>query len=206
MIGRFFLWEIHPVNLPVHSVLCWSVFKVCFIIQLLILKTDLPRTGLEEWPRWLPFLTVHSLLGIQNHLWRVSLCRNSYFKQNFDLYFSLTLVKKCRWFVLSKGHLKENWCDFSLTSCMAIFSKNPHIGTWWFKNLQAEIWQLNTQTHQTLFSLAKKNRFLYKRISPILMVKILYFNCMRNFSVTTRYSIEMYWCSSWTLIVCHYMY
>ena len=118
---------------------------------------------------------------------------------------SLTLVKKCRWFVLSKGHLKENWCDVSIKSCMAIFSKNPHIRTQWFKNLQAEIWQLNTQKYKTLFSLGKKNRCLYKRISLILMVKIFYFNCMRNFSVTTRYCIEMFWCSFWTLIVCHYV-
>ena len=84
---------------------------------------------------------------------------------------------------------KENWCDFSLKSCMAIFSKNPHIRTWWFKNPQAENWQLNTQTYKTLLSLAKKNRVLYKRISPILMVKILYFNCMR----TTRENTLLYW-------------
>ena len=48
------------------------------------------------------------------------------------------------------------------------------------KNLQAEIWHLNTQKYKNLFSLAKKNRFLYKRITPILMVKILDFNCVRN--------------------------
>ena len=32
-----------------------------------------------------------------------------------------------------------------------------------------------------MFSLAKKNRFLYKKITPILMVKILDLNCVRNF-------------------------
>ena len=26
-----------------------------------------------------------------------------------------------------------------------VYSKNPHIRTQWFKNLQAEIWPLNTQ-------------------------------------------------------------
>ena len=41
-----------------------------------------------------------------------------------DLSFSLTLIKKCRWFVLSKGHLKRGGVihDFSVKSCMAIFN------------------------------------------------------------------------------------
>ena len=43
----------------------------------------------------------------------------------------------------------------------------------------AEMWHLNTQkyTNPNLFSLARKNRLLYKKITPILMVKILDFNC-----------------------------
>ena len=43
------------------------------------------------------------------------------------------------------------------------------------------IWHLNTQKYKNLFSLAKKNRFLYKKITPILMVKIPDFNCVRKF-------------------------
>ena len=61
------------------------------------------------------------------------------------------------------------------------YSKNPQIRSYWFKNLQAEIWHLNTQKYKNLFSMAKKNSFLYQKITPILMVKILDFNCVRNF-------------------------
>ena len=43
------------------------------------------------------------------------------------------------------------------------YSKNPHIRTKWIKNLQAEIWHLNTQKYKNMFSLAKKNRFLYRK-------------------------------------------
>ena len=43
------------------------------------------------------------------------------------------------------------------------------------------IWHLNTQKYKNLFSLAKKNRFLYKKITPILMVKSPDFNCVRKF-------------------------
>ena len=48
------------------------------------------------------------------------------------------------------------------------------------KNLQVEIWQLNTQKYMNLWRLAKKNRFLNKTITPILMAKIVDFNCVRN--------------------------
>ena len=43
------------------------------------------------------------------------------------------------------------------------FSKNPHKRTKWFKNVQAEIWHLNTQKYKNMFYLAKKNRFSYKK-------------------------------------------
>ena len=43
------------------------------------------------------------------------------------------------------------------------------------------MWHLNTQKYGNPFSLAKKYRFLYKKITPILMVKNLDFNCLRNF-------------------------
>ena len=45
-----------------------------------------------------------------------------------------------------------------------------------YKNLQVEICHWNTQKYKNLFSPAKKNRFLYKKITPILTVKILDFN------------------------------
>jgi len=32
-----------------------------------------------------------------------------------------------------------------------------------YKNLQAEIWHLNTQKYKKLFSLAKENRLFYKK-------------------------------------------
>ena len=43
------------------------------------------------------------------------------------------------------------------------YTKSLHIRTSWFKNLQAEIWHLNTQKYKNLFSLTKKNRSLYKK-------------------------------------------
>ena len=61
----------------------------------------------------------------------------------------------------------------------SIYSKNPAKTT--YKNLVSWIWHLNAQKYTNLFSLAKKNRSLYKTITPVLMVKILDFNCVRNF-------------------------
>ena len=46
------------------------------------------------------------------------------------------------------------------------YSKNPHIRTKWYKNLQAEIWRLNTQNYKNLFSLAKKKKVLIQ-IQPL---------------------------------------
>ena len=36
------------------------------------------------------------------------------------------------------------------------------------------MWYLNTPKNKNLFNLAKKNRFLYEKITPILMIKIIY--------------------------------
>ena len=55
------------------------------------------------------------------------------------------------------------------------YSKSPHI--------RIIIWHLNTPKNKNLFSLEKKNRFLYKKATPILIVKILDCNiivCVRN--------------------------
>ena len=57
-----------------------------------------------------------------------------------------------------------------------------------YKNLQAKIWHLNTQKYKTLFNLEKKNTFLYKQITAILMVKILDFHWVRN-SLWERYCV-----------------
>ena len=43
------------------------------------------------------------------------------------------------------------------------------------------MWHLNTKKYNNLFNLAKKNRFSNKNITTILMIKILDFNCVRNF-------------------------
>ena len=45
--------------------------------------------------------------------------------------------------------------------------------------------------YKNLFSLAKKNKFLYKKITPILMVKILDFNCVRNL-LTKSYCVYVF--------------
>ena len=70
-------------------------------------------------------------------------------------------------------------------SCLSsIYGKNPAKTA--YKNLVFQeptswIWHLNAQKYTNLFSLAKKNRSLYKTITPVLLVKILDFNCVRNF-------------------------
>lgn len=51
----------------------------------------------------------------------------------------------------------------SLSRKMTIFvccSKNPHVRTYWFKNLQVEIWHLNTQIYKSLLSPASAFRLV----------------------------------------------
>ena len=75
-------------------------------------------------------------------------------------------------------------------SCFFLSTANP-----WFQNLQASIWHLNTQKYiKNLFNLAKKNRFLYKRITPRLMAKILYLIVWETFdkSYCVYVSFDLY--------------
>ena len=69
---------------------------------------------------------------------------------------------------------------------VSVIAGCPQGESWLYKN--PVIWELtglnlalSTPKYKKLFSLEKKNTFLYKKITQILIVKILVFNCVRNF-------------------------
>ena len=70
------------------------------------------------------------------------------------------------------------------------YSKNPHIRTKWIKNLQAEIWHLNTQKYKNMFRQRKIGSYT-KKITPILMVKILDFN-KKSYCVYVFFDLHLF--------------